>query len=292
MKTCIKLAVCSTFLFVNVLHSQLSAFNSVINKTNRVQTNHKWQAHTIINTCLTTGAFSQQYFKFLRTDIGYFIFFPFQIKVYEYAVVRHQYYLPSLGLTKVYSKNNFTNMKLSFDFHCGVSNANNKMIGVRLFTSRFNYNKKYFGFGMGFTIGNKLYQDYNIGRGENKSLSTNYASSRFITDLRVGRMDVLYFEISRMNPATLDDIYFTYGLGSGFGSTNKFAIRLGVSVKHSANGYYSEFKIPLNQSAYINLFGGYTNNIKRRVAVMPNSEKFNEVISNAWFAGFKMNWIL
>ena len=161
-----------------------------------------------------------------------------------------------------------------------------------LFTSRFNFNEKYFGFGLGITLGNSLFKDNVYINGEEKVAQTNYVSSRFLTEFRLGRLDLIYFEANRMNPVILDNIDYSYGIGTGFGSMDKFMLRIGRYDKYFNTGTYAEFRFPIEKNTFINVFGGYINKIKRKVATAPGSEEFNEINTNAWFTGFKMNWCL
>jgi hypothetical protein len=95
-----------------------------------------------------------------------------------------------------------------------------------------------------------------------------------------------------MKPVTLDAIDYFYGIGTGFGSTNKVALRIGYSIKNERNGKYFDCRVPINKNSYFNVFAGYSKNVKRDVAIAPDSELYNEINTNAWFAGFKMNWYL
>ncbi|MDI1233632.1 MAG: hypothetical protein PSX81_05075, partial [bacterium] len=115
---------------------------------------------------------------------------------------------------------------------------------------------------------------------------------RILPELRVGKLDVFYLEFTRMKPVTLDAIDYFYGIGTGFGQLDKYAIRLGFSNKEVRNGKYCDIRIPISNNCFVNVFGGYSQNVKRRLAIAPGESSYHEINTNAWFTGFKMNWYL
>ena len=288
-KIFVVLALCTKGfgLYANTLHKNIGSKHGPY-----LNNEKKWQSTTVFSAGFTTGAFSQQYYQYLRTEVANLFFWQFKVKYYEHSVQRYNYYLPSVSVKRTYSKSNFTNLSLNLELHQGVANSTTTKKAVTLFTSRFNFNKKYFGLGLGMTFGNSLFKDNVYVNSEEKMAQTNYENSRFITELRLGRLDIIYFETSRMNPVTLDDVDYSYGIGTGFGSMNKFALRIGRYDKYINTGTYAEFRLPIGKNTFLNMYGGYVNKIKRTQAVVPGSEKYNEIYTNSWYTGFKMNWYL
>jgi len=263
-----------------------------VQKSNFLKDEKKWQSTTVISTGLTVGAFSQQYYKYLSTEIFLPGFLDIPFREYEYSIIRYNYILPSIGFNKIYAKNIHQNYGISFELQPGVAYSKNNAIMSGILTSRFVFNKKYWGLGIGLSIGNRLFNEDVFSGGYDKYAKTSYSNIRILPDLRLGRLDIFYFEVSRMKPVTLDAIDYFYGIGTGFGSTNKYAIRIGYSTKNQRNGKYIDIKIPVNKNNFLNVFGGYSKNVKRDLAIAPDSELHNEINTNAWFTGFKMNWCL
>lgn len=268
------------------------AFNPACQWQDSTVIKRNWIKSTVINTGATAGAFSQQYYKYLRTDILFPTFLAIPMREYEYSIVRYNYILPSVGLSQIYTKNKHKNIHLCFDLQPGLTKGNAKVELNGIFTTRFLFNKKYWGFGFGASLGNKLFIDEVYRGGYDKNARTQFTHIRLLPDLRFGRLDIFYFEVTRMKPATIDAIDYLYGIGTGFGSTNKFSLRIGYSIKHERNGKYCELRVPINKKSFLNVYGGYSNQVKRQVAIAPNSEYYNEIDTNAWFTGIKVNWYL
>ncbi len=273
-------------LNVNLIQAKTMNENQKMLQNERISRSKK----IVYSLGFTAGAFSQQYFKYLKTRPAWFIFS--ESNEYEYSVLRYNYYLPTAGISKIYSTTEYKNIDVGIDFQPCIAKSvlGAKFIGI--VTPHFILNKKYFGIGAGISFGNRLFNDEVFAGGLHKFPRTTYSKIRILPELRIGQLDVFYFELTRLKPVTLDAIEFFYGIGTGFGKLNQYALRLGLSIKYETNGKYCEIKIPVNNHSFLNIYGGYSKNVIRKVSISPNESSYNEINTNTWFTGFKMNWNL
>lgn len=118
----------------------IQAMPTITNEKLNVKDKKVYMTSTVFSTGFTSGAFSQQYFKYLKTDYITFLFFEIPIKEYEYSVVRCNYYLPSIGISRTYSTKAYKGIDVGVDFQPGFVNLKNSIKMLCIVTPHFNLN--------------------------------------------------------------------------------------------------------------------------------------------------------
>ncbi len=258
----------------------------------------KWNFRSEFGIGSVTGQFSQQYYKYLRTDDESYSFLGFQIsryvKVYERIIKRHAFILPVVTHCGTLDHKGRSQIGYRAETQSGYlfDGKTNRFVGTAALSLK--YERTTWGIGFGAAVGNSLftsdeYQGPVFRELYTDSTETHMCIIQYLPELRIGKKENFCVEIFRGRPLTLDYRMYNLGFSTGFGKLNCFSLKSGLIIYNNEGitGFYTDFRAPLAKNQFINFYGGFVPSVTHSESVSQGSDKYKDVESNSFYLGMQ-----
>lgn len=258
----------------------------------------KWRFRSEFGIGSVAGQFSQQYYKYLRTEDRSFDFFgiliPNFVRVNERIVRNHSFFMPVLTHCGNLDHRGRSQISYRAETQSGYlfDGKTNKFVGTAALSLK--YDRKTWGIGFGAAVGNNLFSSDDYNGPVTRELYSDSAEAEFsiiqyLPELRIGKKENFCVEIFRGRPLTLDYRMFNIGFSTGFGKLNSFSLKSGVIIYNSegSTGFYSDFRAPLTKNKFINLYGGFVPSVSHSESISRGSDEYKDVESNSFYIGLQ-----